>query len=186
MSQPIKGDIAHVYRYSKVQAERAAWAFVEARDDKASFSLVTINPPMVVGRWLPGYSRLNDSCKVLQRMLDGSLEEVPDGGMGWIDVEDVARAHIHALKPHANGRYLVVSESHKWIDIAKMMAIRFPTAPIPTKKKIGESLKPEYDITRTVDDLAYKPSRTIQETLAHCVISMVQAGFLPKDMLSET
>lgn len=48
VSQPTEGDAANIYRSSKVQAERAAWAFVDAEGDAASFSLVTINPPMVV------------------------------------------------------------------------------------------------------------------------------------------
>ncbi len=42
----LAGDGSHQYRYSKVAAERAAWAFVA--DRKPQFSLCTLCPPLVV------------------------------------------------------------------------------------------------------------------------------------------
>ena len=42
----------------------------------------------------------------------GEQKDVPPGGIGWIDVRDVARAHIAAAEAaQASGRYIVSSES---------------------------------------------------------------------------
>lgn len=113
-------------------------------------------------------------------MLDGSMKDVADGGMGWIDVEDVARAHISALHPEASGRYLVASESHLWIDIAICLSGLYPEASVPTTKRPGTALKPEYDITRTIHDLKFKPSRPIAESLQRTAQSMMDVGLLSK------
>jgi nucleoside-diphosphate-sugar epimerase len=45
-STPTPGDVANIYRTSKIEAERAAWKFV--KENPVGFSLVTICPPMVV------------------------------------------------------------------------------------------------------------------------------------------
>jgi hypothetical protein len=43
---------------------------------------------------------------------------VPPGGIGWIDVRDVASAHIAAMEiPEAKGRYIVCSESITFEDV---------------------------------------------------------------------
>jgi nucleoside-diphosphate-sugar epimerase len=112
------------------------------------------------------------------------MVDVGDGGMGWIDVEDVARVHVDAMQPGATGRYLVVNESHDWIDIAAMMGDRFPKASVTKVKRPGDALKPEFDITRTKVDLGYKPSRSVQESLERLVMSLVDADFLSKDILT--
>ena len=51
----------------------------------------------------------------------------------WIDVRDVARAHILAgSAPGAKGRYLVYSESHMWKDICGILKELFPEYPVTT------------------------------------------------------
>ena len=60
----------HWYRASKVMAEKASWKFVE--DNDVSFDLVTINPPMIIGPWLPHYRRNNESSMVLKDYLTGA------------------------------------------------------------------------------------------------------------------
>lgn len=63
------------------------------------FDLVTLNPPMVIGSWLPGYTRPNDSSIVVRNYMSG-VAKVAAGGMGWVDVHDVAQAHIAtAMQP---------------------------------------------------------------------------------------
>lgn len=44
-------------------------------------------------------------------MCVGNETEVAPGGVGWVDVRDVAKAHILALKNlTVNGRFLIASE----------------------------------------------------------------------------
>lgn len=45
-SKPTPGDVANIYRTSKIEAEKAAWQYV--KENAVGFSLVTICPPMVV------------------------------------------------------------------------------------------------------------------------------------------
>lgn len=96
------------YYASKVQAERAAWAHVESRQEgsAAAWELVTMNPFAVVG----------PSIVPSQNTTNGTLESICKGGFplimgvnfGYSDVRDVATAHIAAMtSPHASGRYLL-------------------------------------------------------------------------------
>ena len=55
-----------------------------------------IHPPLVFGPWLAGYSRPNESSILLKKLAQGGM--VPSGGMGMIDVRDVARAHVLAME----------------------------------------------------------------------------------------
>lgn len=59
------------YRASKVKAEKACWKFVEEKD--VSFDIVTINPPMIIGPWLPAYRRNNESSIILKEYLSGAF-----------------------------------------------------------------------------------------------------------------
>lgn len=59
----------HWYRASKILAERACWDYVEK--NKPHFDIAVINPPMIIGPWLPGYARPNESSMILKEFLTG-------------------------------------------------------------------------------------------------------------------
>lgn len=123
----------HIYRVSKRDAERAGWKFVEER--KPTWDLITINPPIVVGPWLPGYARPNDSSMLVAEYLTGEKQEIPDGGMGFVDVRDVAKAHILAMQSSgAKGRYLVAAGSLMFTDMAAILKRLYPDKPVPSIK----------------------------------------------------
>lgn len=118
------------YNYSKVAAEREAWRI---HDGQERWELVTINPGMVYG---PSLTTLSQSASIdtLLSMGDGRLKTgVPDLLSGVVDVRDVARAHmLAAFTPQACGRYLVVADSIRLLDIANMLSARFGKAyPFP-------------------------------------------------------
>lgn len=97
------------YYYSKTLAEKAAWDFVEQQTP--GFDLVVINPYMVIGPSL-GPS-LNESNKVLRDMLSGVYPTIMSVNWGFVDVRDVAKAHVQAMDVEAaSGRYLVVSDDN--------------------------------------------------------------------------
>ncbi|SNX88046.1 related to GRE2 - methylglyoxal reductase (NADPH-dependent) [Melanopsichium pennsylvanicum] len=88
------------YRASKTMAERATWQFVE--ENKPSWDLVTINPPLVFGPILhqvDSPEKLNTSVGFVWGLLHGSKKEddllAPAGNC--VDVRDVAYAHVEAL-----------------------------------------------------------------------------------------
>ncbi|KAL3153255.1 hypothetical protein ABBQ38_011605 [Trebouxia sp. C0009 RCD-2024] len=95
---------ADAYRYSKVAAEKAAWA----ASKQSGFELVTICPTFVLG---PVISSRVDATSILD--VKGIIEGTNDTLTPWVcDVRDIARAHILAAEiPSAKGRYLVSQDS---------------------------------------------------------------------------
>lgn len=121
------------YRASKVLAEQAVWNFVEANKGKVSFDVTTLCPPWVFGppiHEIPDITAVDPSWKQLARLLvtgrfkpassapGTTLLDAPLYGHGWVDVRDVAEAHVKALEASAAGnqRILVVAESFVWND----------------------------------------------------------------------
>ncbi|KAJ4150313.1 hypothetical protein LMH87_011067 [Akanthomyces muscarius] len=101
------------YRVSKTLAERAAWDFVEA--EKPAFDLATVNPPLVFGpvaHHLATPDSINTSNERVVALLQGKWKsEIPETGtmVLWIDVRDVAAAHVRALEtPAAGGKRLFI------------------------------------------------------------------------------
>ncbi|KTC43310.1 diaminohydroxyphosphoribosylaminopyrimidine deaminase, partial [Pseudomonas sp. ABAC61] len=111
------------YNYSKVAAEREAWRM---HGEQNRWKLVTINPGMVYG---PALTTLSQSASIdtLLSMGDGRLKTgVPDLISGFVDVRDVARAHIlAAFTPEACGRYLLVARDISLLAMAKILRARF-------------------------------------------------------------
>ncbi|RNJ51997.1 hypothetical protein D7B24_004750, partial [Verticillium nonalfalfae] len=104
------------YRGSKLFAERAAWDFVAARHP--AFSLVTLCPPMTFGpvvHPVAGVDRLNESNAMLWRIAMGEsplpVARVPF----WIDVRDLALAHVEAvLRPEVAGQRFVPAAAERF------------------------------------------------------------------------
>ena len=107
------------YYLSKTLAERAAWEFVER--EKPTFSLVVINPFMVIGPSLA--PALNTSNQIFVDILKGAYPGIMRLAWGFTDVRDVAAAHVRAMEvPEANGRYLCAGDvmtMHTLVDLLK-------------------------------------------------------------------
>jgi len=96
------------YYFSKTLAERAAWDFVEQQ--KPGFDLVVINPFLVIGPSLS--SSLNPSNQLFVDLLKGTYPGVMNLTWGFVDVRDVADAHVRAAElASAHGRYIVAGET---------------------------------------------------------------------------
>jgi len=96
------------YYYSKTLAERAAWTFMDER--KRTFDLVAINPFLVIGPSIgPG---LNTSNKIFVDLLKGAYPGIVSLTWGFVDVRDVADAHVRAMEtPSAKGRYICAGDT---------------------------------------------------------------------------
>lgn len=83
-----------IYEKSKLLAEKAAWQYIEQPD--VHLKLTTINPVAIFG------SSFNDhvsgSFGLLQDMISGKTKQIPPIELNVIDVSDVARLHILAIK----------------------------------------------------------------------------------------
>ena len=116
------------YYFSKTQAERAAWRFVD--EAKPGFDLVVVNPFLVIG---PSYTKaLNESNKMLADMTKGAYPGVLALTWGFVDVRDVARAHVLALAtPTAKGRYLCAGDILTMRETVAALREALPQAKLP-------------------------------------------------------
>lgn len=105
-----KADGVAGYRGSKKFAEKAAWDFVA--EEKPSFVINYINPSLVFGPQAFD-SEVKDSLNTSNEFINSILtlnadSPVPGFKAGFVDVRDVARAHLVAFeKPISNKRLLM-------------------------------------------------------------------------------
>lgn len=106
------------YYFSKAQAERAAWDFMES--SSASFDLVVINPFLIIGPALS--STLNTSPAVLRDLVTGGFPGIVALVWGFVDVRDVAEAHVRAAEvEQASGRYLCAGETASMREVVSQL-----------------------------------------------------------------
>lgn len=98
------------YRGSKTFAEKAAWDFL--KNEKPNFSINYVNPSFVFGPQAFD-SEVKDSLNTSSEILNSYLKmtadlDVPATVGGYVDVRDVAKAHLVAFeKDIANERLLL-------------------------------------------------------------------------------
>ena len=117
-SDPENPAINH-YSKSKTLAERAAWEFVE--NENHPFELAVINPALVIGPSLSG--DLGESNKAIEMVATGKMPVAVPLQFGYVDVRDVAAAHILAMQnPSSNGERFALAEKDLWYgDVAKVL-----------------------------------------------------------------
>lgn len=111
------------YSYSKVAAEKAAWAVAEKQN---RWDLVVINPAFVLG---PALTQGSDSTSLstMRQFTDGTFKfGAPDLPYGVVDVRDVALAHIKAaFTPTAKGRHIVAGEIMNFVQMGRILYKHF-------------------------------------------------------------
>lgn len=184
------------YAYSKTLAEKEAW---DIQKKQSRWDLVVINPSFVMG---PSLSKRMDGTSVefMKNMLKGVFRTgVPDTKMGYVDVRDVAKAHILAgFTQEAEGRHITSSEVIPMLGVAKIIKEKFgnkysvPTGTLPkflvyligpffglswgyTKNNIGQPLHLNNEFSKTNLGLTYRP---LTETFTDHVIQMERSGLL--------
>ena len=106
------------YFYSKTLAERSAWDYIEK--ENPAFELVVINPGVVIGPSL--VPSLNTSNQILRDVLAGTYPMIISISWGFVDVRDVAHAHILAMENEkAKGRYLCTSETLGMVEVVSIL-----------------------------------------------------------------
>ena len=107
------------YSYSKVVAEKEAWKIAKEQNN---WQLVVINPSFVLGPPLNGSSD-SESLNLMKDILKGKFFlGAPDLHFGFIDVRDVAKAHILALeKETAQGRHILAGKTMSVYDMTQIM-----------------------------------------------------------------
>ena len=97
------------YAKSKTLAEKAAWSFVNELPDQDKFNLTVLNPVAVTGPMLS--DDIGTSNTLFVQLLDGSIPACPRIHIGFVDVRDVAKAHIFSMtEEKTNGERIIVSD----------------------------------------------------------------------------
>ncbi|KAA8910670.1 hypothetical protein FN846DRAFT_938130 [Sphaerosporella brunnea] len=149
------------YRASKTLAEKSAWNFVE--DEKPNFEISTINPPLVFGP-IKEYSSssldaINTSNEVFRNIVQGKYKEKlpPNGTYVWVDVRDVAAAHVAAFeKPEAAGKRFFIVEGSYFSNqqIADIIVKNFPEYKdqVPAQREANDGFNYKEGEIYTVDN----------------------------------
>jgi nucleoside-diphosphate-sugar epimerase len=193
------------YRASKTFAEQAAWDFV--KNEKPNFSVSTINPPMVFGpivsfeqhartylltkykvHALDSLENMNTSNQRILSAAQGKFkDEIPPSGVHlWVDVRDVAEAHVAAFeKPDAaNKRFFVTAGYFSNKELCQIIKKNFPDfKDLPSDSTPGGDYPegtPEkglysYNNKRSIDILGLK-YKTFEQSIVDTVKSFQKKG----------
>ena len=175
------------YRASKTFAEKAAWDFIEK--EKPKFTLATMCPPLVLGpivHYLNSLDALNTSNQRVRNIITGQTKDEipPTGTFIWVDVRDLALAHVKAaeLPAAANKRFFITAGYFSNKEIVEIVREAYPdlASKLPSKDtKGGEFPGPDkiygYDNKRTVEVLGIK-FRSLKESIIDTVKSLQAVG----------
>ncbi|CAA7400030.1 unnamed protein product [Spirodela intermedia] len=130
------------YLLSKTLAEEAAWKFSKEQ----GIDIVTINPAMVIGPLLQ--PTLNTSAASILNLINGT-PTFPNASFGWINVKDVANAHILAFEvPSANGRYCLVERVIHFSEVVNLIRELFPDLKLPERCVDDEPFVRTYHVSK--------------------------------------
>ena len=117
-SDPDNPNISN-YSKSKTLAEKAAWEFL--KEEGNPFDFAVINPALVIGPSLS--SDLGVTNSAIEMVVTGKMPFAIPIQFGFVDVRDVATAHILAMQTDAsNGERFALAERDLWYkDIAKIL-----------------------------------------------------------------
>lgn len=105
------------YSFSKVEAEKKAW---EMSGKQSDWELVVINPSFIMG---PPLSKNSSSYSLtfVNDLISGKMKSgAAELYFGFVDVRDVAKAHIYALENKAEGRHIL---AERVLDILGLSSI---------------------------------------------------------------
>ncbi|KAK8627999.1 hypothetical protein V6N13_063712 [Hibiscus sabdariffa] len=114
------------YMLSKTLAEKAAREFSEEN----GIDMITIHPGTVSGP--PLQPILNTSLDIIAKLI--GAETFSNAAWRWVDVRDVANAHILAFEsPSACGRYCVAGKSVHTTELLKILRELYPDLSLPER-----------------------------------------------------
>jgi nucleoside-diphosphate-sugar epimerase len=175
---------AYTYRASKTFAERAAWDFV--RDQKPNFNVAVVNPPLVLGpviHYLNSLDAINTSNQRVRDLVLGKYRnELPPSGVYiWIDVRDLAEAHVRAMEVEEAGghRFLTTAGYFSNKQIADAIRETYPDLEdkLPSKEVKDDFPANIYgvDNSKSINVLGIT-YRSLKESVKDTVASIKEVG----------
>ncbi|CAN0919767.1 Cinnamoyl-CoA reductase 1 [Linum grandiflorum] len=162
------------YCYGKMVAEQAAW---ETAKEKG-VDVIAVNPVLVMGPLLQ--STINASTVHILKYLTGSAKTYANSVQAYVDVRDVALAHILVFEnPAASGRYLCAESVLHRGEVVEILAKLFPEYPVPTKcsDEKNPRAKPYKFSCQKLKDLGLEFTPT-KQSLYEAVKSLEEKGHL--------
>uniref|UniRef100_A0AAU2B5J3 Cinnamyl alcohol dehydrogenase CAD2 n=1 Tax=Conocephalum conicum TaxID=41839 RepID=A0AAU2B5J3_CONCI len=168
-------EIKFWYHLSKTMAEKSAWDFVKDKD----FDLVVINPAMVLGQLLQ--NTLNTSSESILGLLTGAMKEYPNASLGYVNVKDVALAHVLAYEsPSAEGRYIMSESILHYDDVVELLKKIAPEYLISSTMEGPGPKAPKYVLKHEKAEKLGIKFTSLEDTFAECVASLKERGYLSK------
>ncbi|KAK0603348.1 hypothetical protein LWI29_003982 [Acer saccharum] len=160
------------YVVSKTLAEDAAWKVAKEK----GLDMVTINPAMVIGPLLQ--PTLNTSAAAILCLLKGA-QTFPNSSFGWVNVKDVANAHIQAFEvPSASGRHCLVERVAHYSEIVKILHELYPDFNLPEKCADDKPYVPTYQVSREKAKSLGIDFTPFEVSLKETVESLKEKGFV--------
>lgn len=107
------------HAYSKTITEKEAWKYASKQ---SNWDLVVLNPGFILG---PALTKITSSSSIdfFLDIVKGKYKlGLPSVSMGFVDVRDVAYAHVLAAKnKEAKGRHIIVGTTKNYIEIANII-----------------------------------------------------------------
>ncbi|KAF7337332.1 D-lactaldehyde dehydrogenase [Mycena sanguinolenta] len=167
------------YRTSKTLAERAAWDFAKKYKDEIGWDVTVLNPPLVLGPIIHDISSpeaLNTSARSMYRAF--TEPEASSGGGCWIDVRDLALAHVRALeKEEAGGERIIIAAGafawQHWLDAAPPSS-KYQKGTRGAGKDHVHLLRYKNDKSKRILDMEY---RSMEDTAAATIADYEKRGW---------
>ncbi|XVF47370.1 hypothetical protein PTKIN_Ptkin03bG0103600 [Pterospermum kingtungense] len=160
------------YVVSKSLAEDAAWKFAKEK----GIDMVAINPAMVIGPLLQ--PTLNTSAAAVLSLIKGA-QTFPNATFGWVNVKDVANAHIQAFEiPSASGRYCLVERVAHYSEIVKILHELYPSFQLPEKCADDKAYVPKYQVSKEKAKNLGIEFIPLEVSLKETVESLKEKGFV--------
>ncbi|CAN8300650.1 unnamed protein product [Cochlearia groenlandica] len=160
------------YVLSKTLAEDAAWKLAKEK----GLDIVTINPAMVIGPLLQ--PTLNTSAAAILNLINGA-KTFANMTLGWVNVKDVANAHIQAFEvPSANGRYCLVERVVHHSEIVNVLRELYPNLQLPEKCVDENPYVPTYEVSKEKTKSLGIDYIPLKVSLKETVESLKEKGFI--------
>ncbi|XP_038901183.1 phenylacetaldehyde reductase-like [Benincasa hispida] len=160
------------YPLSKTLAEEAAWNFVREK----GIDMVTMNPAMVIGPLLQ--PTLNTSADAILNLISGA-ETFPNAAFGWVNVKDVANAHIEAYEiASAKGRYCLVERAVHYSEMVNIIHQLYPSLQLPHKPADEKLFVLAYQVSTEKAKSLGIEFIPLEESLKETVESLKEKNFI--------
>lgn len=140
-------NIGLAYAYGKTASEKYAWDYIEKNHQCYTFS--TILPSFTMGPQAfdnDVHQPLNTSAEFLDSIVFKNTISMRKAN--FIDVRDVAKAHIIAFEKHLNQRLILANDEFTIHDIVAIIKNKFPYLEVPSIEPTIE----QAEVTRNINN----------------------------------